>query len=77
MCEYCKQIICPHMCPNHAAKVIGECAECGEEITEDDEFIIDDDGNKFCETSCIIKFYGFKVAYMDGGEIVKRKAGLL
>ena len=77
MCEYCRQHKCPPTCPNREAKVIGECAECGEELTVDDEFIIDDDGNKFCETYCVIKFYGFKVAHMDGDEIVKRKGCLL
>ena len=77
MCEYCRQHKCPPMCPNHAAKVIGECAECGEELTVDSEFIIDDDGNNFCDTPCIVDYYGFKVAHMDGDKIVKRKGGLL
>ncbi len=77
MCEYCRQHKCPPMCPNYAPKVVAECAECGEDITEDNEFLIDDDSNRFCDKECVYEYYGLRAAYMDGDEIVKRKGGLL
>ena len=51
--------------PNWNGKVIGECAECGAEIYKEYEFVIDNDGNKFCGDECAISFHGIKTVGFD------------
>lgn len=40
-------------------RVIGYCAECGNEVTDDMEDIyVDEDGNYFCSSDCAMIYHG-------------------
>ena len=52
MCEYCRQYKCPASCPNAPEpSVFAECAECGFEIFDGDDYY-DINGKYYCE-ECI------------------------
>lgn len=38
-------------------KIIGYCAECGEEIIEGYEYLKTEDNEKLCDTKCLIKYF--------------------
>jgi hypothetical protein len=43
------------------ARVIAYCAECGSEITEEDEeAYVDEDGNYFDSVECVLEYHKIK-----------------
>lgn len=41
-------------------KILGYCINCGETITDEYEYFVDDEKNKFCVEECYKKYYGIK-----------------
>lgn len=61
MCEICRQSPCDARCPNaDPPKVFGQCDECGADLTVDNAYFEDDDGNIFCSEDCALEFYGIR-----------------
>lgn len=67
MCKICKCSACPATCPNaDPPKVIGNCAQCGCELTADETFFEDSESNAFCTKSCALEHYGVEEAEFNG-----------
>lgn len=45
---------------NDEPKLEGHCCECGEELYDDDGYLIDDDGQKYCDTDCVMRYFGIR-----------------
>ncbi len=43
--------------PAREPKFIGECAECGEAIYFGYDHYIDEEGRKYCDADCALKWY--------------------
>ncbi len=61
MCEFCHKYPHDYRCPNAPEpKVRGYCLQCTEDLREDYEYYIDNDGNEFCSDDCALKYHGIK-----------------
>lgn len=59
ICNICEKLPCDNRCPNADGWIVlGHCAECGEEITDEYVYYVDDEGNMFCVKDCAIKYHG-------------------
>ena len=41
-------------------KILGFCRNCGEYITDEYEYFVDDENFKFCTDKCYLEYYGIK-----------------
>ena len=58
ICDICHRTPCHPQCPNAPPlKVIGHCTYCNKPIYEDDFYIKDVYGYKFCCEDCLISQY--------------------
>ncbi len=60
MCEICRRNPCASGCPNGADEIIGECAQCNEEIKAGYEYCKDGEDNLFCALDCALDYYGIE-----------------
>lgn len=58
MCSICLQNPCHPRCPNAVRRVRGTCDECGEELYEDEYYVIDDMNGTYCSEECAKKANG-------------------
>lgn len=62
MCEICNKSNHDYRCPNakENIEIIGTCQICGIQLTDEYEYIEDDNGNRFCSDDCFKQFYGYR-----------------
>lgn len=67
MCEICRQNPCDPRCPNADTmeNIIGRCDRCGDEISANYTYWIDEADNIFCSRDCAIEYYGIKETEYD------------
>ncbi len=59
MCEMCRRSPCHPRCPNaDPPKVIGQCVQCGQDLTADYTYYSDADGNLYCSKECALDYIG-------------------
>jgi len=57
----CLQNPCHPRCPNAPnPEILGECTQCGDELTYGYPIYTDSEGNKFCGHNCADKYWGIK-----------------
>ena len=44
--------------PESEPVVVGYCCQCGQPLYDDEENLEDEDGLLWCDTDCLMKYYG-------------------
>lgn len=70
MCEICRQTPCSCRCPNYVPKSKIKCSVCGDEITNGEEYIVNDN-DEYAHWECVdlarklAEFLGYEIKEME------------
>ena len=59
MCDVCLETPCMKICPNYEDEVVGFCAQCGNELFENEDYLYNDE-YCFCDKDCVLDFFDIK-----------------